>query len=215
MTRGVFVTFEGGEGTGKSTQIRLLAERLEAAGLRVLMLREPGGTRVGELVRELLLDPAHGAMTARAELLLYEASRAQLVGEVIEPALSAGEIVLCDRFADSTIAYQGYGRGLPLDEVRALNAAATAGLVPDRTIVLDLDAEHGLARATGEGADRLESEAAAFHERVRDGFRTLAAEEPDRVRLIDATGAPDDVGARVAAALADLPALGAALGHGR
>jgi len=215
MTRGVFVTFEGGEGTGKSTQIRMLAARLEAAGLLVRTLREPGGTRVGELVRELLLDPAHGAMTARAELLLYEASRAQLVGEVIEPALSAGETVLCDRFADSTVAYQGYGRGLPLDEVRALNAAATAGLVPDRTIVLDLDAEHGLARATGEGADRLESEAAAFHERVRDGFRALAAEEPDRVRLVDATGTPDDVGARVAAALADLPALSAALERSR
>jgi len=215
MTPGVLVTFEGGEGTGKSTQIRLLAARLEAAGLPVLTLREPGGTRVGELVRDLLLDPAHGAMSARAELLLYEASRAQLVAEVIEPALAAGEVVLCDRFSDSTIAYQGLGRGLPLDEVRALNAAATAGLVPDRTIVLDLDAAHGLLRATGEGADRLESEEAAFHERVREGFRALAAEEPDRVRLVDATGTPEDVAARVAAALADLPALSGALERSR
>ncbi len=134
--RGVFVTFEGGEGCGKSTQLKLLARRLEAAGVPVRTLREPGGTAVGEAVRAILLDPEHAGLDDTAEILLYEAARAQLVAEVIEPALEAGEVVLCDRFYDSTTAYQGHARGIPLGHVDALNLAATGGLAPDRTIVL-------------------------------------------------------------------------------
>ena len=204
---GTFVTFEGGEGTGKSTQIKLLAEKLQAAGLSVRVLREPGGTVVGEAVRRILLDPDHAELGVSAEILLYEASRAQLVDQVIRPALAAGEIVLCDRFYDSTTAYQGYARGIDLTRISELNRAATGGLIPDRTIVLDIDPAVGLARATAESADRLESEDLAFHRRVRDGFLAIAAEEPARVRVIDAGGQPEQVADRVTDALKDLPAL--------
>lgn len=211
-SRGLFITFEGGEGSGKSTQLSLLAEKLAAAGLPVRALREPGGTAVGEAVRAVLLDPEHAALDARAELLLYEAARAQLVAEVIAPALAEGEIVLCDRFFDSTTAYQGYARGLDLAEIGRLNAIATGGLGPDRTLVFDVDVSTGLTRATHGGADRLEREDAAFHERVRRGFLTIAAAEPSRVRIVDAAGSVEAVAARVALALADLPALEKALG---
>ena len=204
--RGLFITFEGGEGGGKSTQLRMLAHRLEAAGHRVRTLREPGGTAVGEAVRALLLDPEHTGLDSTAELLLYEASRAQLVAEVIEPALEAGEIVLCDRFFDSTTAYQGYGRELPLERIRELNLVATGGLVPDRTIVLDIEPGLGIGRATTQGADRLEGESHAFHERVRQGFLAIAESEPGRVRVVDASGTPEDVAERVGAELADLVA---------
>lgn len=210
--RGVFVTFEGGEGCGKSTQLELLAGELRRAGARVTTVREPGATRVGELVRGALLDPAHGEMAPRAELLLYEASRAQLVTERIAPALADGEIVLCDRFFDSTTAYQGYGRGLPLDQVEALNLIATDGLVPDLTLVLDIEPSRGLARATAAGADRLEAEELAFHERVREGFLAIAASEPDRVAVIDAAGSVDEVAERIVRAAKRLPALEALLG---
>jgi dTMP kinase len=209
------VTFEGGEGCGKSTQLKLLAHRLEAAGVAVRTLREPGGTAVGEAVRAILLDPDHTGLDDTAEILLYEAARAQLVAEVIEPALEAGEVVLCDRFYDSTTAYQGHARGIPLGHVDALNLAATGGLAPDRTIVLDVEPELGLTRATTQGADRLESEDLAFHQRVRCGFLAIAAEEPDRVRVVDASGDVDSVAERVAASLADLPQLADALGGAR
>jgi len=202
--RGVFITFEGGEGCGKSTQQRLLARRIEAAGLAVRSLREPGGTAVGEAVRSVVLDPEHTGLDAVAELLLYEAARAQLVGEVIEPALQGGEVVLCDRFFDSSTAYQGYARGLPLDRIAALNTIATGGLMPDRTLVLDLGAGLGVARATREGADRLEGEDIAFHERVRAGFLRIAADNPERVRVIDASGDIETVAARIALEIADL-----------
>lgn len=205
--RGLFITFEGGEGSGKSTQIARLAKRLAAGGVAVRTLREPGGTAAGEVVRTLLLDPEHVGLTPAAELMLYEASRAQLVAEVIEPALAAGEVVLCDRFYDSTTAYQGFGRGLDRDRIRQLNAAATDGLVPDRTLVLDVDPVVGIERATRSGADRLEAESVAFHERVRAGFAAIAAEEPERVRIVDASGDRDAVSALVAAALSDVPAL--------
>jgi dTMP kinase len=210
---GTFVTFEGGEGTGKSTQIRLLVEKLQAAGLTVRTLREPGGTVVGEAVRQILLDPNHAELGVSAEILLYEASRAQLVDQVIRPALAAGEIVLCDRFFDSTTAYQGHARGIDLARIRELNRAATGGLVPDRTILLDIDPAVGLARATAESADRLESEDLAFHRRVRDGFLVIAAEEPARVRVVDAAGPVEQVADRVAGALQDLPALAPWLGR--
>ena len=210
--RGVFITLEGGEGSGKSTQLDLLARRLVAAELPVRVLREPGGTVVGEMVRTVLLDPDHVGLDAIAELLLYEASRAQLVAEVIEPALLAGDIVLCDRFYDSTTAYQGFARELPLDVVRRLNAIATGGLAPDRTLVLDVDPALGIARATTQGADRLEAESLAFHRRVRAGFLSIAAEEPRRVRVVDAGGDVDSVAREVAAALADLEPLAGVLG---
>jgi len=209
--RGVFITFEGGEGTGKSTQLGILAERLREAGLAVRVLREPGGTVVGEAIRAILLDPANEGLAPEAELLLYEAARAQLVAEVIVPALAAGEVVVCDRFYDSTTAYQGHARGLDLDRVRGLHEVATGGLEPDRTIVLDIDHAHGLSRATAAGADRLEREGGGFHERVREGFLSIARDEPGRVRVVDAGGSVSDVAARVAAALRDVPALRRAL----
>lgn len=199
MSRGYFITLEGGEGTGKTTQIVMLARRIEAAGFTVRMLREPGGTALGEAVREVLLHADHEGMDARAELMLYEAARAQLVAEVIEPALEAGEVVVCDRFFDSSTAYQGYGRGLPLDEVEALNRIATGGLVPDLTVVLDLDPVIGLQRATAHGADRLESEDIAFHRRVREGFLSIASEQHARVRVVDASGAPEEIAEQLAA----------------
>jgi dTMP kinase len=210
---GTFVTLEGGEGTGKSTQIRLLADKLTAAGLTVRVLREPGGTVVGEAVRRILLDPDHAELGVSAEILLYEASRAQLVDQVIRPALAAGEVVLCDRFYDSTTAYQGHGRGIDLARIAELNRAATGGLIPDRTLVLDIDPIVGLARATAESADRLESEDLAFHRRVRDGFLAIAAEEPARIRVVDAAGNAEQVANRVSGALHDLPALAPWLGR--
>ena len=194
---GVFITFEGVEGCGKSTQLALLANRLTAAGVPVRVLREPGGTAAGEAIREILLDPLHAGLDDRAELLLYEASRAELVAEVIEPALVAGEAVLCDRFSDSTTAYQGYARGLPHDEIERLNAFATGDVTPDLTIVLDLDPGTGLARATGSGADRVESEGAEFHRHVREGFLAIARAEPGRVVVLDATGSRDEIAQRV------------------
>lgn len=213
MSRGLLITFEGGEGTGKTTQITLLADRLRAAGLVVRLVREPGGTLLGESVRDILLDPTNSGMSAVTELLLYEASRAQLVREVLMPALDSGEIVLLDRFYDSTTAYQCFARGLPRDEVTAANHLATGGLTPDRTVVLDLDAEEGLRRAVAQsGADRLEAEDLAFHRAVREGFLALAADEPDRVVVVDASGNPAAVAERVAAALRGLPGVGRALG---
>lgn len=189
---GLFVTFEGGEGTGKTTQLKALLAHLRTAGWEATETRDPGGTPIGKQIRGLLLDPAHGGMAAVAELCLYEASRAQLVHEVIRPALDAGRIVLCDRFTDSTVAYQGYGRGLGLDLIARMNALATDGLRPDLTFLLDLDPEVGLARATRrvaqpqERRDRIEEEMLAFHQRVRAGYRAIAAAEPGRVAVLDA-----------------------------
>lgn len=186
--RGIFITFEGGDGSGKSTQIRLLADRLRAMGRDVRTFREPGGVApgdAGERVREILLDPAHMNLDVRAELLLYEASRAQLVAAHYRPAIAEGAVVLCDRYADSSVAYQGYGRAvLPVEEVHELNRIATGGLVPDLTLLLDVDPAAGLEQATAGGADRLEQAGHDFHERVRAGYLALAAAEPERVRLI-------------------------------
>lgn len=201
--RGVFITLEGGEGCGKSTQAALLAGRLREAGIDVLAVREPGGTPVGEGIRSLLLDPATAGLDPLAELLLYEASRAQHVSAVIEPGLSAGRIVVCDRFADSSLAYQGHGRGLDLAMVARLNAIATRGLAPDLTLLLDVEPAEGVGRATHGGADRLEREALAFHERVRAGFASIAAAEPARIRLVPA-GTRDEVAAAVWALVAAL-----------
>lgn len=202
--RGIFVTLEGVDGCGKSTQVGLLSAALDAAGVPCVCLREPGGTAIGEKVRSILLDPANDEMSAEGELLLYEASRAQLVRQVIEPALAAGRVVLCDRFSDSTYAYQAGGRGLDRDLVRRANALGTCGLLPDRTVLLDMDPTAALARATKGGADRLETAGLALQERVRAAYLELADVEPDRVRVVDACGTPQEVFARAAGELADL-----------
>lgn len=214
MVRGVFITFEGCEGTGKSTQVRMLTETLEAAGLTVTTLREPGATRVGEAIRKILLDPAHTDLDDRAELLLYEASRAQLLSKVIAPTLASGGVVVCDRYVDSTTAYQGYGRGIPLTEVITLNSFATAGVTPDITVLLDLDPVEGLKRATCLGVDRLEGEDPAFYERVREGFLAIAEKEPERIVVVDAIGTLEEVAARVRDAVLRVPVLAAVLDEG-
>jgi dTMP kinase len=204
----VFITLEGGEGSGKTTQMVRLRDVLSSAGLEVLTLREPGATALGELIRDAVLDPVHGEVDPRAELLLYEAARAQLVSERILPALARGAVVIDDRHADSSVAYQGYGRGIPVESVEMLNEFATYGLTPDLTLLFDLDPEVGMARATTGGADRLEAAGAEFHARVRSGFLRMAAAEPDRFSVIDAGGSADEVFARVLAVVRErLPIL--------
>lgn len=184
---GLFITFEGVEGSGKSTQLTALALRLRRMGWEVVETREPGGTRIGDQIRQILLKRRNHGMTAVTELLLYVASRSQLTQEVIEPSLEAGRIVLCDRFADATLAYQGYGRDLPLDLIGRLNWLATRGISPHLTFLLDLDPEAGLKRVAQErDLDRLESEELAFHRRVREGYLRLAEQEPGRVRVVAA-----------------------------
>lgn len=210
--RGVFVTFEGGDGVGKSTHIRYVANELRLAGREVVCLREPGGTGIGESLRAMVLDPDNGEISSEAELLMYEAARAQLVREVIRPALERGAVVLCDRFSDSTIAYQAYGRGLPLDFVRRANAFATGGIVPDRTILLALgNTRKSLARATGAGAgDRMEQAGEVFHTRVNRAFLKLAKRDPKRIRIVRSSSSRKATAAAVAAELADiLPELSA------
>lgn len=186
-----FITFEGIEGCGKSTQLELLKSYLERKGKRVLSVREPGGTLLGERVRSILLNSTDEGVDPWAELFLYEACRAQIVAKVIRPALSEGKIVLCDRFFDSTMAYQGFGRGLDRTRIEGLNMLATGGLVPDITFLVDCDPEVGLHRAwarinaaRGAKEDRFEKEELAFHRRVREGFLEIARTEK-RVRLID------------------------------
>jgi dTMP kinase len=198
--KGIFITFEGGEGCGKTTQLALLREYLESRGRAVEVTREPGGTPVAESIRELLLDPANTAIGATTELLLYEAARAQHVDERIRPALDAGCIVLCDRFADSTTAYQGAGRCLPPEIVHRLHEIATRGVWPQLTIVIDLPVEEGLRRVRKyRESDRIERETVAFHERVREGFLELSRLEPDRVRVVDGAQPVDAVAADIRA----------------
>jgi dTMP kinase len=192
----LFITIEGIEGGGKTTQVGLLAAALERAKLAVRVTREPGGTNLGEQVRALLLHS--GTDVGRlAELFLILADRAEHVERLIQPALRGGEVVLCDRFADSTLAYQAYGRELPLGAVRSVESMARQGLLPDLTFVLDCPIEIGLARTRRRRgravADRFEGEEASFHERVRQGFLALAREEPQRIRVIDGARAADDV----------------------
>jgi dTMP kinase len=184
----MFVTFEGPEGSGKSSQIALLASFLQEHGLTIVTTREPGGTPIGDEIRACVHNVANTAMTPTAEMLLYSASRAQLVGELIRPSLAAGHIVLCDRFADSTLAYQGYGRGLNLDHLRQVTHIATGGLVPNLTFFLDIDVERGLARRTDGGLEmnRLDLETIQFHQRVREGYLQLIAEDPGRWEIVDA-----------------------------
>jgi dTMP kinase len=189
--RGIFITIEGIDGAGKSTQARMLAERLRARGHDVLLTQEPGGTKLGEHLRRALLDGSAQVGDA-AELLLYVADRAQHVEEVVRPALQQGRTVVCERYADSTLAYQGYGRGLDLDFVRRANHFATGGLEPDLTLLLDLPPEIARQRLAGT-PDRLEREEPAFHARVANGYRELARAHPGRIRMVDATAAPEGV----------------------
>jgi dTMP kinase len=186
--RGLFVTFEGGEGSGKSTQLARLAARLRGAGIDPLVTREPGGTPLAEGVRALLLDPG-GALDPMAEALLMEAARADLVARALRPALEAGRVVLCDRYDDSTLAYQGAGRGIDATLLAGLNRAATGGLRPDLTLLYDIDPAVGLERRSGSGSDlnRLDREPREFHERVRAHFLQLAREQPERFVVLDAT----------------------------
>ena len=186
---GLFITFEGPEGSGKTTQIRRLADWLGEQGRSVLTTREPGGTRIGEAIREVLLSPAHTEMCAEAEILLFSAARAQIVRETLQPHLARGGVVLCDRFADSTLAYQGYGRLLDLDTLRQITLFATGGMVPALTICLDLPVVEGLRRKQGGDQaewNRMERERLDFQERVRRGYLALAAAEPQRWFVLDA-----------------------------
>ena len=185
----LFITFEGPDGSGKTTQIHLLADYLTGRGFNVLHVREPGGTPIGDQIRHVLHDMKNQAMEPRAELLLYSASRAQLVSQTIRPHLAAGGIVICDRYADSTMAYQGYGRGLDLDHLRQITFFATGGLTPDLTLYLDIDPEVGLARrhTQGEEWNRMDALELEFHRRVSEGYFHLIAAEPGRWIKIDAS----------------------------
>ncbi|WP_300787123.1 dTMP kinase [uncultured Desulfovibrio sp.] len=197
----MFISFEGIEGSGKSTALTLLAQELERRGYDVLRTREPGGCGLGRALRPILLDARTRSLNMRAELYLFLADRAQHVAEVIRPALEAGQIVLCDRYTDSTLAYQGYGRGLDPEKLRRINEMATGGLVPDLTLLMDLPVGLGLERAglrnqrqgTVLSEGRFDAESMDFHERVRQGYLALAAEEPCRIACIDAEQRPEDV----------------------
>jgi dTMP kinase len=193
----MFITFEGIDGSGKSTQLALVARRLRDAGRAVVETVEPGGTVIGRKIRQILLDPEHSALSPVAELLLYFAARAQNVDDVIQPALRRGAVVLSDRFTDSTLVYQGHGRGLGADTVLALDRVACRGLAPNLTLFLDIAVDTALDRARQRGADRMEAEDHVFYQRVRDAYHALSAAEPARVIPIDATGSPDAVAARV------------------
>lgn len=204
---GLFITFEGVEGAGKSTQIRRAAEWLGERGFAVTITREPGGTALGTRIRTLVLHLDEPVAPA-AELLLYAADRAQHMAEIVEPALAAGRVVLCDRHADSLVAYQAFGRGLDRSLVDELNRIATGRRKPDLTIVLDLDPAAGLRRAVARGEpDRLEREDLAFHARVREGFLAIGREEPGRVAVIGGERPPDEVWEDVLAVLQSRPAL--------
>jgi dTMP kinase len=207
--RGLFVSFEGGDGCGKTTQLRLLAARLRSLGCAVLETTEPGGTRIGAQIRRILLDSANQELRPTAELLLYFASRAQNVEEVILPALAEGKIVLTDRFTDSTMAYQGFGRGLGERVVADLDRIASRGLTPDVTVLIDIDLETALARARQRNLDlsetRMDEQAVEFHRRVREAYLAMAAREPARFRAIDGRGDAASVAEAVWAAFA--PAL--------
>jgi dTMP kinase len=207
MSEGRFITFEGMDGCGKTTQLRMFANVLRAAGRTIVETVEPGGTEIGQQIRRILLDPANTAMNPRAELLLYFASRAQNVEQVIRPALEAGSVVLCDRFTDSTMVYQGCGRGLDSEIVTQLDRIACQGLKPDITVLIDIDMQTSLMRAkrrnqrVGQSESRIDEESAAFHERVRGGYRALARQEPDRFVVIDGRADVAEVSARIQEAL--------------
>lgn len=209
LKKGVFITFEGIEGSGKTTQIKTLAEYLQEKGLEVVLTREPGGTVIGDKIRAILLNSAHDAITPLAELLLYAAARNQHLSQVIRPAVVEGKIVLCDRYADATTAYQGAARKIGEDVLEAVHNIATDGLMPDLTLLLDLPVETGLGRAISRNVlnkeakkeDRFEREDLKFHRRVREGYLAIAKKEPARVVVIDATQNIDDLQKEIVKAL--------------
>jgi dTMP kinase len=205
QARGGFITFEGPEGSGKTTQIQALAAFLRGAGYPVMSTREPGGTRIGDAVRQVLLDMTHTEMDARTETLLFNAARAQIVEQVIRPALAQGSFVLCDRFADSTLAYQGYGHGQDLDALGQLIRYATGGLTPDLTLYLDINPDIGLTRkqqASQEEWNRLDAQTLAFHERVYAGYQALIQADPARWAVVNGGADPQTVAAEIVAVVA-------------
>lgn len=202
--KGIFISFEGIEGAGKSTQVKLLYGYLRNKGADVILTEEPGGTQIGVKIRTVLLSVEHKEMSHLTELLLYNASRAQHIQEVIMPALNRGALVITDRFADSTFAYQGYGRGLDLHLIDSLDLMATGRLRPDITLLLDLDVKTGLQRNRGMNkTDRLELEDISFHERVRNGYHMLAAREPERIKLINALDSIEDINTGIVSIITD------------
>lgn len=184
--KGIFITFEGSEGCGKSTQSKLLSGYLRSKGRKVVYLREPGGTKISEKIRKILLDSNNLSMNPECEMLLYMAARAQIVKEIIKPALQAGKIVICDRFLDSTLAYQGYGLGIDIKTIRHLGALVTQGIRPDLTIFLDLAVSRGL-KVCGRAKDRIEKRPMGYFRRVRAGYLKLAKSEPQRIKIIKVT----------------------------
>ncbi|MEG0070843.1 MAG: dTMP kinase [Raoultibacter sp.] len=204
---GIFITFEGGEGAGKTTHINFLAQVLRKSGREVLCLREPGGTPIGESLRRIVLDTKNDVLCDQAELFLYEAARAQIISEIVKPALARGAVILCDRFYDSTLAYQVYGRGLPESFVRQANTMACQGVHPCRTILLTTgaSAEAGLQRATHHtAADRVEAAGADFHKRVNEGFLKIATESPERIRVVVSAAKKSQTARAVFEQLADV-----------
>jgi len=201
MTKGILVTFEGTDGCGKTTQISLLKNLLQERGKGVTLTREPGGTAIGDIVRRILLHSGGISINSVTETMLYEACRAQLVRELIQPALANGDIVLCDRFTDSTIAYQGYGRGIDLETIASLNKIATDGVIPTLTLFFDIDPKIALKRAASRSSstksnvdeERFEKEGVVFHDKVRHGFKELANMEPKRIKVIDANRSPEEI----------------------
>jgi len=181
--KGKFITFEGSEGSGKSTHAKLLKAYLRKKGFAVELIREPGGTKISEKIRQVILDPKYNSMTDICETLLYMAARVQIVKEVIKPALKKGKIVICDRFLDSTIVYQGYGGGINLDLIKKLGKLATLGIKPDLTFLLDIETREGLRRA-GKIKDRIELKSLDYHRRVRKGYLTLSKKEPSRIKIV-------------------------------
>ena len=189
--RGLFITFEGADGCGKTTQLNLLAEFLRKKGFEVIITREPGGKGLGEKIRKILLN-YDGDVSANCEAFLFLADRAQNIDIVVKPAIKAGKIVLCDRHTDSTLAYQGYGRGVDLMQAKMLNKIATSGVIPDLTFVFDIDVETSMARV-GKNKDRMESAGIEFHERVRKGYLEIAKQEPERVKVINSKGSIENI----------------------
>lgn len=205
---GLFVTFEGIEGCGKTTQITRVADSLRQKDFDVIVTREPGGCQISDKIRTILLDSNHNAMVPETELLLYTASRAQHIAQVVRPALVQGKIVLCDRFCDATLAYQGYGRHLDLEIINQLNHYACQGTTPDVTLLLDLPVQDGLGRARSRNAqnvavdeDRFEQESLEFHQRIRDAYLLFSQQQSERIKVIDATGDLDDVYHRITSTL--------------
>ena len=198
MNKGLFITFEGTDGSGKTTQIKLLEEYMQGKGYEVVLSREPGGTRISEIIRDLVLDPRNKEIVPLTEMILYAASRAQHVAEVIEPAVEKGKIVICDRYVDSSYAYQGGGRGMDLKIIADVNRIAINGTVPDITFFLDIDPEISVRRRINStGADRIEQEKLDFHRRVYDGYKKLSILYPERIKTIDAAKSIEEISSQV------------------